>query len=98
MFLETKGDYEFANKLTSSLRDIAKELKRGNDLTEKSNETDYQALYRLVTSIASKDIPKDVSPEVNMVYADCQNLMESLERSGLTGKVNPGCLPKVVIS
>jgi len=34
MLLETRGDYEFSNRLNANLRDIAKELKRANDNKE----------------------------------------------------------------
>ncbi len=35
MLLETKGDYEMANRIAKSLNDIAKELKRANDIIER---------------------------------------------------------------
>lgn len=33
--LETKGDYEFANRLNANLRSLAEELKRFNDNNKK---------------------------------------------------------------
>ncbi len=78
--LETKGDYDFSRQLTASLRKIGSELEKLNSRTEIST------LYKLVKKMAETDISADVSDEMNRVYADCQNLKESMERAGLTDK------------
>ncbi len=82
MLLETRGDYEFADLLRHSLGEIAKELKRSNDIREKEVEKagKFEELKKAITPYAEADIPENISDEMNAVYADCNSLYKDLER------------------
>ena len=82
MLLESRGDIEFAHKLTHGLKTLTEAVESLNESIKQGNDR-YGQLYKLVREIASEEIPADVSDEMNNVYGRAQDLMEALEMAGL---------------
>ena len=86
MLLETRGDIEFAHKLTHGINKLTEAVETLNKSIQQSNSTRYDQLYKLVCEIAEEDIPEDVSEEMNNVYGRAQDLMEAIEHANLVKK------------
>ncbi len=55
-FLETRGDYQFADRLVAALRDVSSELKRANEL----KEAEFKAAGIIKEKTDSSSLPQTV--------------------------------------
>ncbi len=76
MLLESRADYEFAQRLNTNLHNMVKEMEKFNSNTK---EFSFQKLYDLIRAAVELPVPDGVSDEFNRVLSDCQNLYESLQ-------------------